>query len=166
MMMRRLNLRGRSILVACVFIVSVFLVMLKLMNPTEIHIYLEGEETVLSQIMKNYTFFDVVLLVVSSLVAGMSVVYLMLFDDVQRPTAEMLLESRLSRYERLIPTLKDDEQKIFHAIIDSQGIIAQSELSEMTGVSKSNVSRALDLLESRGLVERKRRGMGNTILLK
>ncbi len=166
MMMRRLNLRGRSILVACVFIVSVFLVMLKLMNPTEIHIYLEGEETVLSQIMKNYTFFDVVLLVVSSIVAGMSVVYLMLFDDVQRPTAEMLLESRLSRYERLIPTLKDDEQKIFHAIIDSQGIIAQSELSEMTGVSKSNVSRALDLLESRGLVERKRRGMGNTILLK
>jgi uncharacterized membrane protein len=165
-MMRRLNLRGRSILVACVFIVSVFLVMLKLMNPTEIHIYLEGEETVLSQIMKNYTFFDVVLLVVSSIVAGMSVVYLMLFDDVQRPTAEMLLESRLSRYERLIPTLKDDEQKIFHAIIDSQGIIAQSELSEMTGVSKSNVSRALDLLESRGLVERKRRGMGNTILLK
>lgn len=166
MMMRRLNLRGRSILVACVFIVSVFLVMLKLMNPTEIHIYLEGEETVLSQIMKNYTFFDVVLLVASSIVAGMSVVYLMLFDDVQRPTAEMLLESRLSRYERLIPTLKDDEQKIFHAIIDSQGIIAQSELSEMTGVSKSNVSRALDLLESRGLVERKRRGMGNTILLK
>jgi len=165
-MMRRLNLRGRSILVACVFIVSVFLVMLKLMNPTEIHIYLEGEETVLSQILKNYTFFDVVLLVVSSIVAGMSVVYLMLFDDVQRPTAEMLLESRLSRYERLIPTLKDDEQKIFHAIIDSQGIIAQSELSEMTGVSKSNVSRALDLLESRGLVERKRRGMGNTILLK
>ncbi|MBA7600129.1 hypothetical protein ES703_07176 [subsurface metagenome] len=164
--MRRLNLRGRSILVACVFIVSVFLVMLKLMNPTEIHIYLEGEETVLSQIMKNYTFFDVVLLVASSIVAGMSVVYLMLFDDVQRPTAEMLLESRLSRYERLIPTLKDDEQKIFHAIIDSQGIIAQSELSEMTGVSKSNVSRALDLLESRGLVERKRRGMGNTILLK
>jgi uncharacterized membrane protein len=165
-MIRRLNLRGRSILVACVFIVSVFLVMLKLMNPTEIHIYLEGDETVLSQIMKNYTFFDVVLLVASSIVAGMSVVYLMLFDDVKRPTAEMLLESRLSRYERIIPTLKDDEQKIFQVIIDSQGIIAQSELSELTGVSKSNVSRALDLLESRGLVERKRRGMGNTILLK
>ena len=161
-----LNLRGRSLLVACVFIVSVFLVMLKLMNPTEIHIFLEGEETVLSQILKNYTFFDVVLLVASSLVAGMSVVYLMLFDDQQRPTGEMLLESRLSKYEGLIPTLKDDEQKIFRAIIDAQGIIAQSELTEVTGVSKSNVSRALDLLESRGLVERRRRGMSNTILLK
>ena len=165
-MMWRLNLRGRSLLVACVFIVSVFLIMLKLLNPTEIHIYLEGEETVLSQIMNNYTLYDVALLVVSSLVAGMSVVYLMLFDKVQKPTGEMLLEGRLSKYEGLIPTLKDDEQKIFQAVIDAQGIIAQSELPEITGVSKSNVSRALDLLESRGLVERKRRGMGNTILLK
>ena len=165
-MMWRLNLRGRSLLVACVFIVSVFLIMLKLLNPTEIHIFLEGEETVLSQIMKNYTLYDVALLVASSLVAGMSVVYLMLFDKVQKPTGEMLLEGRLSKYEGLIPTLKDDEQKIFQAVIDAQGIIAQSELPEITGVSKSNVSRALDLLESRGLVERKRRGMGNTILLK
>ena len=165
-MMWRLNLRGRSLLVACVFIVSVFLIMLKLLNPTEIHIYLEGEETVLSQIMNNYTLYDVALLVVSSLVAGMSVVYLMFFDNIQKPTGEMLLEGRLSKYEGLIPTLKDDEQKIFQAVIDAQGIIAQSELPEITGVSKSNVSRALDLLESRGLVERKRRGMGNTILLK
>ena len=165
-MVRILNLRGRSLLVACVFIVSVFLIMLKLLNPTEIHIYLEGEETVLSQIMNNYTLYDVALLVVSSLVAGMSVIYLMLFDDLQRPTGEMLLESRLSKYEGLIPTLKDDEQKVFRAILDAQGIIAQSELTEITGVSKSNVSRALDLLESRGLVERRRRGMGNTILLK
>lgn len=165
-MMWRLNLRGRSLLVACVFIVSVFLIMLKILNPTEIHIYLEGEETVLSQIMKNYTLYDVALLVVSSLMAGMSVVYLMLFDKVQKPTGAMLLEGRLSKYEFIIPTLKDDEQKIFQAVIDAQGIIAQSELSEITGVSKSNVSRALDLLESRGLVERKRRGMGNTILLK
>jgi DNA-binding transcriptional ArsR family regulator len=165
-MVRILNLRGRSLLVACVFIVSVFLIMLKLLNPTEIHIYLEGEETVLSQIMNNYTLYDVTLLVASSIMAGMSVVYLMLFDKVQKPTGEMLLEGRLSKYEFIIPTLKNDEQKVFQAVIDAQGIIAQSDLPGITGVSKSNVSRALDLLESRGLVERKRRGMGNTILLK
>jgi DNA-binding transcriptional ArsR family regulator len=165
-MVRILNLRGRSLLVACVFIVSVFLIMLKLLNPTEIHIYLEGEETVLSQIMNNYTLYDVALLVASSIMAGMSVVYLMLFDKVQKPTGEMLLEGRLSKYEFIIPTLKNDEQKVFQAVIDAQGIIAQSDLPGITGVSKSNVSRALDLLESRGLVERKRRGMGNTILLK
>ncbi|MCD6411533.1 MAG: MarR family transcriptional regulator [Thermoplasmata archaeon] len=35
-----------------------------------------------------------------------------------------------------------------------------------TGISKASVSRALDLLESKGLVERRRRGMGNIVLLK
>jgi uncharacterized membrane protein len=136
------------------------------MNPTEIHIFLEGEETVLSQLVKSYTFLDVILLIIASLVAGMSVIYLLLFDNLQRPVGEILLEDRLSRFEQILPTLKADEQKVFQAIIDAKGIIPQSELPEITGVSKSNVSRALDLLESRGLVERKRRGMSNTILLK
>lgn len=164
--MKRLNLQGRTILVACLFIVSIFLILLKLMNPTEIHIFLEGEETVLSQLVKSYTFLDVILLIIASLVAGMSVIYLLLFDNLQRPVGEILLEDRLSRFEQILPTLKADEQKVFQAIIDAKGIIPQSELPEITGVSKSNVSRALDLLESRGLVERKRRGMSNTILLK
>ena len=35
-----------------------------------------------------------------------------------------------------------------------------------TVISKAGVSRALDLLESKGLVERKRRGMRNVVLLK
>ncbi len=48
----------------------------------------------------------------------------------------------------------------------SDGIITQSELVEKTGLSKASVSRALDLLESKGLVERRRRGMGNVVLLK
>ena len=62
--------------------------------------------------------------------------------------------------------MKDDEQKIYQAIIEAGGIIEQSELPEKTGLSKASVSRALDLLESRGLVEKRRRGMGNIVLLK
>lgn len=151
---------------ACVFIVSVFLVMLKLMNPTEIHIYLEGEETILSQLVKSYTFYDVALLIVSSLAAGMSVMYLLVFDAPPKTTGDLVLENRFSKYESIIPTLKDDEQRIIQAVIDAEGIIAQSELPGLTGISRSNVSRALDLLESRGLVERRRRGMGNIILLR
>ena len=62
--------------------------------------------------------------------------------------------------------MKEDEQKIYQAIIEAGGIIEQSELPEKTGLSKASVSRALDLLESRGLVEKRRRGMGNIVLLK
>ncbi|MGB2728912.1 MAG: MarR family transcriptional regulator [Halobacteriota archaeon] len=52
------------------------------------------------------------------------------------------------------------------AILESDGIIEQSELVEKTGLPKSNVSRSLDLLESKGLAERRRRGTGNVVLLK
>ena len=61
-MLRRLNLQGRTLLVVCLFMVSVFIVVLKIMNPIEIHIFLEGEETVLSQVMHNFTLYDVILL--------------------------------------------------------------------------------------------------------
>ena len=145
--------------------VSIFVVVLKIMNPTEVHIYLEGEETVLSQVMRNFTLFDVVMLIIASFSAGIAGTYL-LFYDRNLAAGDVVYNGKRSSYEKILPTLKDDEQKVFQAVLDSEGIIAQSELSDLTGVSKSNVSRALDLLESRGYVERRRRGMGNIIVLK
>lgn len=163
--MKKIALSGWTLLVAGIFLASVFIVALKLMNPTEVHIYLEGQETVLSHVLRDYTIFDVALVVTAAFLAGLSAMCLMLQDG-GRPTAESFFNQRRLNYEKILPTLKEDEQKVFRAVLDSDGIIAQSELSEMTGVSKSNVSRALDLLESRGYVERRRRGMGNIIFLK
>ena len=164
-MIRRMNLQGRSLLVACLFMVSIFVVVLKIMNPTEVHIYLEGEETVLSQVMHNFTLYDVGMLITAAFSAGISGTYL-LFYDRGMATGDIVFNGKKSSYEKILPTLKEDEAKVFKAVLDSDGIIAQSELSDLTGVSKSNVSRALDLLESRGYVERRRRGMGNIIVLK
>lgn len=164
-LLRRMNLQGRSLLVACLFMVSIFIVVLKIMNPTEVHIFLEGEETVLSQVMRNFTLYDVGMLITAAFSAGITGAYLLFFD---RPMAagDLAFNGKKISYEKIMPTLKEDEAKVFQAVLDSDGIIAQSELSDLTGVSKSNVSRALDLLESRGYVERRRRGMGNVIVLK
>jgi len=164
-MLRRVGVRGRVLLVACLFTASVFVVALKLMNPTEIHIFLEGEETVLSHVMRSYSIYDVAILVASTFLAGISGTYLLL-HDAGVAAGDLNFGSKRAVYERVLPTLKDDEQKVFRAVLDSEGIIAQSELDDLTGVSKSNVSRALDLLESRGYVERRRRGMGNIVVLK
>lgn len=164
-LMKRMNLQGRSLLVACLFMVSIFIVVLKIMNPTEVHIFLEGEETVLSQVMRNFTLYDVVMLITAAFSAGISGTYLLFFDR-DMAAGDLAFNGKRSGYEKILPTLKDDEQKVFQAVLNSDGIIAQSELSDLTGVSKSNVSRALDLLESRGYVERRRRGMGNIIVLK
>ena len=76
------------------------------------------------------------------------------------------LEERKRRWENVLPTLKEDQQLIYQTILDADGMIPQSDIVEKTGLSKSNVSRSLDMLESMGFIEKRRRGMGNLILLK
>ena len=98
-------------------------------------------------------------------IAGISGTYLLFFEG-RIATGDLSFNGKRADYAKILPTLKDDEQKVFKAVLEFDGIIAQSELSGLTGVSKSNISRALDLLESRGYVERRRRGMGNIIVLK
>ena len=55
---------------------------------------------------------------------------------------------------------------IYETILESDGIIEQSEIVEKTWLPKANVSRSRDLLESKGLAERRRRETGNVVLLK
>lgn len=69
-------------------------------------------------------------------------------------------------YQDLLTQLDDDESKILKYIIESEGISFQSDIVENTKFSKAKVSRILDLLEARGHVERRRRGMANVLLLK
>ena len=159
------DLSGRTLLVAGIFLASIFVAALKLVTPTEIHIYLEGEEAVLSQILRNYTLSDVALVIVSVFIAGLSTMYLVLHDRGEA-AGDFYYQRKRASYEKILPTLKLDEQKVFKAVLDSDGIIAQSELVTITGASRSSVSRALDRLESRGYLERRRRGMSNIIILK
>lgn len=69
-------------------------------------------------------------------------------------------------WKRVLSSLKGDERKVYQAIVDSGGAILQSELVEKTNLSKVKVSRTLDKLEVKDLVERRRRGMGNIVVLK
>ncbi len=150
---------------AVLFVASVFVLGIKLLNPTPVQIFIEGENTAISQIPGFFTFTDVIILVVTSIILAISAMYLLFIDSVEKPTGELVLGERKKKWEHIEKTLKNDEQKIYKAIIESDGIINQSELVEKTEISKSSISRILDLLESKGLVEKRRRGMGNIILL-
>lgn len=86
----------------------------------------------------------------------------------------LILLSRKSEYtemekkeeiEKVIKTLDNSEQKIYETIRNS-GAIFQSELVEKSGLTKVKVTRVLDKLESKGIVERKRRGMTNIVICK
>ena len=58
------------------------------------------------------------------------------------------------------------EDKQVLKIIQEQGAVFQADLIDKTGFGKAKMSRVIDRLEGRGLVERKRRGMTNVVVLK
>jgi uncharacterized membrane protein len=69
-------------------------------------------------------------------------------------------------YQKAMSVLNRDEKTILEKIIEAQGTIFQSELVDKTKFPKVRVTRILDKLEGKGLIERKRRGMTNVVVLK
>lgn len=82
---------------------------------------------------------------------------------------EQLARIRLKESKKTkeaVKNLQNEEKKIFEIIRDSDGYIFQSDLITKSGFSKVKVSRILDKLETKGLVEKRRRGMSNIVILK
>ena len=77
-----------------------------------------------------------------------------------------IIEQRRREWEDHAEELRNGEKEIYEVVLESDGVVEQSTIVEETDLSKSHVSRKLDVLESRDLVERKRRGMGNVVVLK
>ncbi|MBS3065900.1 MarR family transcriptional regulator [Candidatus Pacearchaeota archaeon] len=62
--------------------------------------------------------------------------------------------------------LDKEEKPIIKALEKAQGTMFQSDLVEKTGFDKVKVTRILDRLEGKQIIERKRRGMTNVVVLK
>lgn len=62
--------------------------------------------------------------------------------------------------------LDDEEKRIYDIIKGKNGSAYQSDLIKETGFSKVKVTRILDKMETGDIIERKRRGMTNIIVLK
>ncbi len=71
-----------------------------------------------------------------------------------------------SDYKEIMKEMNENEKLIFEKILNAEGTIFQSELVEKTKFTKVKVTRLLDKLEGKALIERKRRGMTNIIILK
>lgn len=61
--------------------------------------------------------------------------------------------------------LTKEEKQVLTLIIENKTIF-QADIIEKTNFSKAKITRIIDRLEGNGLVERKRRGMTNIIVLK
>jgi uncharacterized membrane protein len=68
--------------------------------------------------------------------------------------------------KKSLKNLDTEEKQIMNLILDNKGSIFQSEIVDKIGLGKVRVTRLLDSLEAQGLIERKRRGMTNIVMLK
>lgn len=75
-------------------------------------------------------------------------------------------EKAFKKARKAAKALGGDESRVFDLVTQSGGMIFQNELVEKMGVSKVKITRILDKLEAKGLIERRRRGMTNVIVLK
>tara|TARA_B100000315_G_C14511755_1_gene557294 strand:- start:359 stop:859 length:501 start_codon:yes stop_codon:yes gene_type:complete len=62
--------------------------------------------------------------------------------------------------------LDNDEKKIHSILEQNDGSYYQSDLIKETGLSKVKITRILDKMEGKNIIDRKRRGMTNIIILK
>lgn len=72
----------------------------------------------------------------------------------------------IENYKKIMTKLNGEEKSILQKIIESEGTIFQSDLTDKTKFNKVKVTRILDKLEGKNLIERKRRGMTNVVVLK
>lgn len=71
-----------------------------------------------------------------------------------------------TKKQKLLESTEGEEQQIIQLIINKEGSIYQSDLVKELKLTKVKITRLLDKLEGKGLIERKRRGMTNVVVLK
>lgn len=82
------------------------------------------------------------------------------------PKGERLQTIPKTKLNKMVGDLPEDERKIFGELAKNDGSVFQNDLINTSGFSKVKISRILDRLETKGLVERRRRGMANMVVLR
>lgn len=87
---------------------------------------------------------------------------------------EKIIIRKIKPYGELVPkrfnrksleNLNEEEKRIMNLLLENKGSMFQSDMANNTNFNKVKVTRILDSLEGKGLIERKRRGMTNIIIL-
>lgn len=94
--------------------------------------------------------------------------YLILFGKEQKGLEHQVKTKKITKenYKKIMNDLNSDEKLILEKVIENEGTIFQSDLVEKTGLTKVKVTRILDKLEGKAIIERKRRGMTNVVILR
>lgn len=146
---------NRKYLALLLFFISVVFISFKLSTPSNVWFIVVNNKIQIKQLNGFYTFTDAVLLISFAVILGATGIYLMMSAIEERPMYTVDLNS-----------LRGNEKKIVEILTENGGVMFQSEIVEKSGLPKSTVSIILDKLEAKGIVERRKYGMSNVVILK
>lgn len=94
------------------------------------------------------------------LVIGIAIMY-------TKPKEKVIVKTKKPQKKKIERSKLDEKEKQVVDILEKErGAIFQRTLMERLGVGKVGITRLLDKLESKQIIERKRRGMNNIVVLK
>ncbi|WP_083858610.1 helix-turn-helix transcriptional regulator [Natrialba chahannaoensis] len=189
------SLHGTQLLAAVAFLAATLVLAVQLINPTPVQVSIANDGSQVVELSNQFQYREVGIIAVSACLLGASGMYLAvsthrrqtepvavthsysspLADGTENsadstnpslPTAEEIVESHREQVDGITNGLSDNEEEVYTLVLDSNGEVQQRKITEDTTLSEATVSRTLDTLETKGLVERKRRGMGNVVVLR
>ncbi|MBI2045780.1 hypothetical protein HYT23_06990 [Candidatus Pacearchaeota archaeon] len=85
----------------------------------------------------------------------------------QKPREKIVVKTIKEKKKPLnLDGLDSDERKVVDILMENNNAIFQAELMEKLGTGKVKITRLLDKLEAKQIIERKRRGMNNIVVLR
>ncbi len=99
-------------------------------------------------------------------IAGIVLVIGLFFIFAKEPERIIFKKIKEPKKKLNLEGLSDDEKKVIELIQNENGAIFQASLMEKIGIGKVGITRLLDKLEAKQLIERKRRGMNNIVVLR
>lgn len=169
-MASKINIENRGILIsAIILIISVLLLIDRLLAQGPVQLILENGKAVPVEGASYFSLNDVLLFIIMAWLGGMSFLYIIISSkDEEEPASEKIepdIQENINAAMVAADILDGDEKILFQKIVNDDGLL-QRELILITEFSEPKVSRLLDKLERRGLIIRKRDGMGNRVMLK
>lgn len=166
----KVELNWKIVVAFFILLSSTFITASKILENPEITISINNGMVEFEKTQKIYFFNDILLVSVSSIFLGFSLMYLFILSlslESTKKSAEVNLfnDDKQKKWKDHLETLTGDEQEIYQIIYNAEGEILQKDII-VSNFSRSKITRLLDYLEKRGLIERKSYGMTNKVVLK
>lgn len=152
----------REVASLIILIISLVVLTSKLFAPSPVSIIVEGGQAISLEGGGYFTYFDIIVVLISAWIAGMSAFYLLRTNSAEdKPQKDKIDISSFA-----LNLLEGDEKKVYKHIVDSGEAILQKDLVMEMGFDKAKITRLLGKLEGKDLILKIKHGMTNRIVLK